>query len=254
MAPRTRSEILFEEYLERLKIAYEVELQVDGTTSRPDYWIRSQCDQQFAVVCEVSQIEKQLDTSQSPWYDGAIPFPNKVKKKQRQGRGLIEMGLPYVVVIDQGLWPGHPTNLMTTLFGQHRHDYENDGAWSHQPGLLSESRYTHLSAVAIMKEFNPKKRVLQREVERRLGESERSLAEIWKASEQAIQALSQNGQYEVDGIAVALTWVKNPYATVQLPIGYPAGRFDTWWDRSIYENSPVLHGVDVRATWLQDVS
>jgi hypothetical protein len=230
-AESEETESYFADYLLERGVPHEYEKAAGS--SFPDYWLTTR---HGAVVCEVHRIRKSL--YERPSGVGAIdPYPpirKAVKRKAPQGKSL-RGAIPYVVVLHAPGWPADEVSVPGALFGgiQVVMPFDGESARAEDAHYefgrnaeLHRDQHPHVSAVAVLKRFNPTLRAVQDEVDELLdhqrGDVERSLS----VGIEAFRRRTEDGTYIEDARRTRLVVYHNLYATTPLPTDVLAGPFD----------------------------
>ncbi len=237
MTSGRQAEAIFEEYLQLHGLSFDYE--APAGTYRPDYWIASADDP--IAVCEVTALEKTLGPNRSGAFDGPGPVRSKVKKKVRQGRSVAEAGIPYVVVVWSTTWPTDEIIVSSALFGRLQitmpvdpdigtADRDQTQLQFGRDAALHADQHRNVSAVSIVKQFNPYQRQaddLVRERRREAGVPPgASLEEALPVILATYDELQAAGKY-VDGARrPRLVTYHNPHTVNPLPTELFAGPFD----------------------------
>jgi hypothetical protein len=232
MVAVNEAEMHFEAYLESRVIEFEYEN--DAGDRRPDYWLSPL---RGGAVCEVRHVTaamSDLPDGSGP-FDPYKPLAKAVKRKSAQGRGL-EGKRPYVVVLWAPHWVDDPLSVLGALFGKagvvmriSRATGEADlSQLSLGFGLnatLQAGQRQHISAVAMLRRFNPGLRAAQDEVEELLppgGSPEEGLKTILDVYGRR----GDEGLLDDGARCPRIVTFHNTHASVPLPLAVFDGSYD----------------------------
>lgn len=232
-------ELLFEAYLQTVGLEYGYEHEIDGR--HPDFWIPS--SDAPAVVCEVTEVQKDLPGRVGS-FDAARPVRAKIKKKAKQGKGLGALRIPFVVVLRSRSWPLDQVTVPGAMFGRvgitmpfdpAKGAFEADEA---RPAFgrdaqLQPDQHPHVSAVAVLRLFNPTLRSAEAVPYDRLRDLREQpdvdLAAIFEATCQVFEELEADAMFEPDALEPRLVVYRNVHAVNPLPSELLAGPYDECW-------------------------
>ena len=229
---RVAAEEIFEQYLTARGITWAYE--VPAGESHPDYWL----DHPAQPVCEVRHVTAALLDQEPGPVDPYKPIAKAVKRKAKQGRAL-EGAHPYVVVIWAPDWPTDFHSVSGALFGKIRAVMPVDPATgtadssrSHvgfgRDASLHSSQHEHVSAVAVIDQFNPGLCAAEAEID---GEIEPTcdnlgLAEKVAIAQDVFDRRTRDGLFEHGACTTRLVTYHNMHATTPLPLDVFDGPFD----------------------------
>ena len=247
---RNEAEEHFETYLSGRTLSFEYELPAGR--SNPDYWLpRSEP----RVVCEVAHVTASLwdRPGRIGAFDAYKPLGKAVRRKSAQGRGL-PPDLPYVVVLWVPSWTTDDLTVMGSLFGKVEItmpvDVSTGTADSDQRQLgfgqnrVLQGEREHISAVSILKRFNPGVRQAEDEYDAidtdlmTRDEKIRTLFEIYERR-------GRDGLLDDDARTPRLVTFHNPGATAPLGLDVFDGPYDEQYSVVGDSYTKVIQGTGV---------
>jgi len=236
---QNEAETLFETYLasQGLVFAYEQEA---GDGRRPDYWVETAAG---VVVCEVRHVTASISNVLGGTVgslDPYRPLARAVKAKSRQGRGLAGVH-PYVVVLWAPGWDVSDFAVSGALFGNLTMvmPLDSDTATADtsqvhtefgRDAVMHHDERAHISAVAILRQFNPTLRAAQDEIAHQLDDVGRGdIGTSVPVIQQVFQRREADGTFEPDLQKPRLVTYHNPQATKPLDRDVFNGPFDQQW-------------------------
>lgn len=250
MAARNEAEEHFEQYLGARGIKFEYERPAGD--KHPDYWLEASGD----PVCEVRHITASMSDlpNRSGAFDPYGPLAKAVKRKSAQGRAL-EGAHPYVVVIWAPHWVDDPLAVMGAVFGKVQIVMPFDPAvgaadadkatmgFGRDATLHAEQR-RHISAVAVIRRFNPRLRAAQDELDA-LRRPEATLEEGVRLTMEVFGRRAEKGLLDDDSREPRLVTFHNMYASTPLALDIFDGPFDEQYSISESAYERVFAGTDV---------
>lgn len=233
-----RAEALFRTYLEQAGKPFTREPQLGGLL--PDFLVDEK------VVCEITSIEK--DHLPAPGQvgsrDAPKPLRDKITRKWKQAEASRVAGYPFVLVVDQeGLNADLSRSIAEqALFGDVTitMTLDPDTGIAHNTGPIYGERgkteptgHTNLSALGLMRTFNPTLVELEREMKTRWTKPD---SEDWPSLKlqneyveihvQAQKDLIAAGKYDPDMIAIRLIIFHTRQPELPLTPGWLGGIYD----------------------------
>ena len=227
----TPSEELFKTYLEARGLSFEYEAEIGGR--RPDFRVSN--DNQD-IICEVTAITRSfLGHKRGPsFFDPYTGLRRKIAEKAKQARGT-KGKYPYVIVIrfEYAIIPVEQF-VPGAMYGDDGFEMEFDPATGSagdisptflRGGRLQKNRNTRVSAIAVLRTFNPTRVSVEQEV-RRLKRASTSAEECARIAEQMF------AKYDFHHTDVPrLDVFHNVYASEpRLPADAFSGPYDRHWD------------------------
>lgn len=235
---RNEAEAHFETYLDAHHLSYRYEEPAGG--ARPDYWIDHL---NGTVVCEVRHVTASIGNrigNRFGAFDPYKPLAKAVKRKSKQGRALDGIH-PYVVVLWAPDWGVGDIAAAGALFGRVGISFPVDEATGTgdldrasntfgRDATLHPGTRSHISAVAVLRRFNPTLRDAEDEISGRLDAVGRDTIETGLPIIYDVFERRQNdGRFDPDARQPRLTVMHNPDATLPLPGGVLQGPYDEHW-------------------------
>jgi hypothetical protein len=230
----------FETYLDAHRLTYEYELAAGD--AHPDYWVDHD---DGLVVCEVRHVTASIGQEVGNGFgsfDAYQPLNRAVKRKSKQGRAL-EGVWPYVVVLWAPDWGVGDLAVSGALFGkvqismpmdtttgtadmdQARSTFGRNAALHH-----GDDGRPHVTAVALIRRFNPTLRDAEDEISAKLDEVGRdSIDTSLPIISEVFERRAAEGLFDENARQPRLTVFHNPHATISLPAGVFRGPFDQHW-------------------------
>lgn len=238
LVARNEAEEHFETYLDLHELGFEYERAAGA--AHPDFWINSP---QGLVVAEVRHVTARVGEGRGNRFgafDPYKPLGKAVKRKSRQGREVPE-NIPYVVVLWAPGWGVDDFTVSGALFGKlemvmplnTETGTADMGELHTEFGLnktMRETERDHISAVVLMRRFNPTLRGAQNEIAAmldRTGRDDRDagVRVIFDVHERR----RSEGLLDDEARQPRLVTFHNPNATTPLGIDVFNGPFDQQW-------------------------
>ena len=235
------SEQLFDNYLNRRKIKFEVE---KGVEVHPDRILQIHNKQ---VICEIKQLERTRNEPMSGWSDPYSKIRRAIKRKVRQGKEAKISKTPYVVVlfnngarvatdnfIIQAAMYGNLSILIDVDLQNPRSRVKVRGNVFSAHGIIRHARShkesgqpfnRRVSAVAILETINPTYKYVSKAYDEAIRGME-SLKDRFSIVWEIIEKFKKEGKY-IDSLAIERVRVFHNFYSYN-PLGFDVfnGKYD----------------------------